>query len=177
MASVPGVKALISTSVLFVCLAVCFRLTSPECYWRATQIFLWSDHHGRPYVRSGKVWGEIKALECESHIWKFGCWTISWLWKFTQLSEELNTPAAASSSSSSEKDLLHCCLGKDYVLPPLTAQTLQSQRWRFMKLLPSWTTVQFSMTYCEMESAAGVTSCRSREFLFCSFTAAHGTPR
>lgn len=103
----------------FACLAVCSCLTFPECYWRAAQIFFKPVLPRQSLQRFRKSVGGNKALECESHIWLFGFWTISWDWKFMQLSAGLNTP------SSSEKDLLHCSLGKAYVPrpPPLTSTT------------------------------------------------------
>lgn len=160
----------------FVCLAVCSCLTCPECYWGGgSSDFPWAVPAMAVPPRVGNSVGGSKASERESPICLFGFWTISWVWKFTQLSGGLYTP------SSREKDLPQCSLGRGLCAAPPSSQHhrhCDHKTQRFMKLLWSkeGATVQFSLTYCEMDSAVGVTSCRSLELLFYSPCAAYGFP-
>lgn len=171
VAWVPGAKVLISISLLF-CLSDCLFLPriSRVLLGGAAQIFF---EPVPPRVRNSV--GGSKAFRARIPHLLFGFWTISWDWKFTQLRGGLYTP------SSSERDLPQCSLGRAYVPPPPLPQHhrhCDHKTQKFMKLLWSkeGATVQFSTTYCEMDSAVGATSCRSQEPLFYSPCAAYGFP-
>lgn len=126
VASVPGVKMFISSSVLFF-LSSCLFLSHISRLLLQTQILLRSKFMTVLSKGQGKCGGN-KAFECKSHIWLFGCWTMSWLWKFMQLrADSTPPPPVRKICSTAHWERLMC-------FPPAD-QTLQSQTWGFMQPL------------------------------------------
>ena len=115
----------------------------------------------------------MRLFERESHIWLFGCWTISWFWKFTQLSAGLSVP------SSSEKKICFTAPWERLMChPPPDSTNAAITNTEVYETPPikgrSHCSVQYDLFRNRVSGL--VTSCRSRELLFNSPTAAYGFP-